>query len=54
MIELFTANTPNGKKITIMLEEINFEYKITKVNINKREQFYPKFRSISPFKTKAL
>ena len=49
MIELFTANTPNGKKITIMLEEINFEYKITKVNINKGEQFDPKFRSISPF-----
>ena len=49
MIEVLTANTPNGKKITIMLEEINFEYKITKVNINKGEQFDPKFRSISPF-----
>ena len=34
MIELLTANTPNGKKISIMLEEINFEYKVTKVNIN--------------------
>ena len=32
MIELLTANTPNGKKISIMLEEINHEYKITKVN----------------------
>ena len=49
MIEVLTANTPNGKKITIMLEEINFEYKITKVNINKGEQFDPKFRAISPF-----
>ena len=35
MIELLTANTPNGKKISIMLEEINFEYKVTKININK-------------------
>ena len=49
MIELLTANTPNGKKISIMLEEINFKYKVTKVNILKGEQFEPKFRSISPF-----
>ena len=49
MIELLTANTPNGKKISIMLEEIKFDYKITKVYINKGEQFEPKFRSLSPF-----
>jgi len=49
VIELLTANTPNGKKITIMLEEIKFEYKVTKVNIQKEEQFDPKFRAISPF-----
>ena len=49
MIELFTANTPNGKKISIMLEEVHFDYKVTKVNINKGEQFDPKFRSKSPF-----
>ena len=49
MIELLTANTPNGKKISIMLEEIKFEYKVTKVNIQKEEQFDPKFRAISPF-----
>ena len=35
MIELLTANTPNGKKISIMLEEINFDYKVTKININQ-------------------
>ena len=35
MIELLTANTPNGKKISIMLEEIGFVYKLTKININK-------------------
>jgi len=49
MIELLTANTPNGKKISIMLEEINFEYKITKININKEEQFKPDFKKLSPF-----
>ncbi len=50
MIELLTANTPNGKKISIMLEEINYEYKLTKVNINKDEQFKPEFEKISPFR----
>ena len=50
MIEVLTANTPNGKKITIMLEEIGFEYKITKVNINKDEQFNPEFVKLSPFR----
>ena len=49
MIEVLTANTPNGKKITIMLEEIGFKYKIKKININKDEQFNPEFRAISPF-----
>ncbi len=49
MIELLTADTPNGKKISIMLEEINFEYKITKININKEEQFKPDFKKLSPF-----
>ena len=49
MIELLTADTPNGKKISIMLEEINYEYKVTKVNIYKDEQFKPEFRKISPF-----
>ena len=49
MIELLTANTPNGKKISIMLEEICFKYKITKININNDEQFTPEFKKISPF-----
>ena len=49
MIEVLTANTPNGKKITIMLEEIQFDYKITKININKDEQFSKEFKKISPF-----
>ena len=49
MIELFTADTPNGKKISIMLEEIKFNYKTTKINIFKDEQFTPEFKKISPF-----
>jgi len=55
MIELFYAPTPNGKKISIMLEEIGFEYKITQIKLNpeggfsKGEQFKPEFRKISPF-----
>ena len=49
MIELFSANTPNGKKISIMLEEIGYEYKVTKVDINSGEQFKKEFKKISPF-----
>ena len=49
MIELFSADTPNGKKISIMLEEIGFEYKVTAVNFSKNEQLNPEFKKISPF-----
>ena len=47
MIELLTADTPNGKKISIMLEEIDFKYKVTKINLYKDEQFKPEFRKFS-------
>ena len=49
MIELFSANTPNGWKIGIMLEEIGYDFKVTKVDINKDEQFKPEFIKLSPF-----
>ena len=49
MIELFTADTPNGKKISIMLEEIGYEYKLTKVDLGNNDQFKPEFIKISPF-----
>ena len=49
MIELFSANTPNGKKISIMLEEIGYKYKVTKIDINNKEQFKEDFKKISPF-----
>ena len=49
MIELFSANTPNGWKISIMLEEIGYEYKVTKIDLGKDEQFNPEFLKKSPF-----
>jgi|TARA_B110000881_G_C18420525_1_gene435687 GST-like protein len=49
VIELFTANTPNGKKISIMLEEIKYDYKVTSIDITKDEQFNSTFKKISPF-----
>ena len=49
MIELFSANTPNGKKISIMLEEIGYDYKVTGVDINNGDQFKKDFKKISPF-----
>ena len=39
MIELLTADTPNGKKVSIMLEEIGFKYKVKKININPGGNF---------------
>jgi GST-like protein len=49
VIELFSANTPNGKKISIMLEEIGYKYNVTKIDIDKGEQFDEDFKKISPF-----
>ncbi len=49
MIELLSANTPNGKKISIMLEEIGYDYKVTSIDINNGEQFKKDFKEISPF-----
>ena len=49
MIELYSANTPNGKKISIMLEEIGYEYKVVNIDLNKGDQFKPEFKKISPF-----
>ena len=49
MIELFSANTPNGKKSSIMLEEIGYEYKVTKVDLGNDDQFKAEFIKISPF-----
>ena len=48
VIELFYSNTPNGRKISIMLEEIKFDYKITEIDLSKGDQFSSDFRKISP------
>ena len=48
MIKLYSANTPNGKKISIMLEEIGYEYKVINIDLNKGDQFKPEFKKISP------
>tara|TARA_Y100000996_G_scaffold349222_1_gene287945 strand:+ start:83 stop:706 length:624 start_codon:yes stop_codon:yes gene_type:complete len=49
VIELFAADTPNGKKISIMLEELRSPYKVTAVDLNNGEQFKEEFIKISPF-----
>ena len=48
MIDLYSANTPNGKKISIMLEEIGYEYKVVNIDLNKGDQYKPEFKKISP------
>ena len=48
MIDLYSANTPNGKKISIMLEEIGYEYKVINIDLNKGDQFKPEFKKLSP------
>ena len=48
MIELHYAPTPNGWKITIMLEEIGLAYKIIPINLGAGDQFKPEFLAISP------
>ena len=47
-IELYYWPTPNGWKITIMLEECGLPYVVKLVNIGKGDQFDPKFLAISP------
>ncbi len=48
MIDLYTWNTPNGRKISVALEEMGLPYKVHTVNISKNEQFEPAFLAISP------
>jgi GST-like protein len=47
-IELWTWNTPNGRKISVALEEMGLPYTVRKVDITKGEQFQPEFLKISP------
>ena len=47
-IELYTWSTPNGRKISIMLEEVGLPYSVHPINITKDEQYAPAFLKISP------
>jgi GST-like protein len=48
MIDLYTWSTPNGRKVSIMLEEVALPYTVHPINISKDEQFKPEFLAISP------
>ena len=48
MIELYTWGTPNGRKVSIMLEEVGLPYTVKPINIGKNEQFDPAFLKIAP------
>jgi GSH-dependent disulfide-bond oxidoreductase len=49
VIELFSSDTPNGKKINILLEELGCDFKLTVMDLSKDDQFKPEFKKISPF-----
>jgi GST-like protein len=48
MIELYTWGTPNGRKVSIMLEECGLPYRVHTIDIGKGEQFTPEFIAINP------
>jgi GST-like protein len=48
VIDLYTWSTPNGRKISIVLEELGLPYTVHPVDINNKEQFKPAFLAISP------
>ena len=48
MIDLYTWPTPNGRKVSIMLEECGLDYNTHAIDISKDEQFAPEFLKIAP------
>ena len=44
MIDLYTWSTPNGRKVSIMLEELGLPYNVHAINIGKDDQFTPRVR----------
>src|ERR1700730_8560045 len=48
MIDLYTWATPNGRKISIMLEEVALPYEVIKVDITNGDQFSPEFLAVNP------
>ena len=48
MIDLYSSSTPNGRKVSIMLEELGIKYNPILISLDKKEQFSPEFSKISP------
>jgi GST-like protein len=48
MIDLYTWTTPNGRKVSILLEELGLAYDVHPINIGKDDQFTPEFVAINP------
>jgi GST-like protein len=48
MIQLYTWGTPNGKKASIMLEEVGIPYEVHPINIGQNDQFKPEYLAINP------
>ncbi|NJK49295.1 glutathione S-transferase [Candidatus Gracilibacteria bacterium] len=48
MIDLYTLTTPNGRKVSIALEEMGLPYNVHKIDITKGEQFTPEYIAINP------
>ncbi|MEH1945306.1 MAG: glutathione binding-like protein [Nostoc sp.] len=48
MIDLYTFTTPNGRKASVMLEEIELPYNVHKIDITQQQQFTPEYIAINP------
>ena len=48
MIQLYTWGTPNGKKVSIMLEEVGIPYEVHTISLQKGDQFTPEYLAINP------
>jgi GSH-dependent disulfide-bond oxidoreductase len=48
MIQLYTWGTPNGKKVSVMLEEVGFLYEVHPISLQKGDQFTPEYLAINP------
>ena len=48
MIDLYTWATPNGRKISVMLEEVGLSYEVHPVNLSQGDQFKPEFLALNP------
>jgi GST-like protein len=48
MIQLYSWKTPNGRKVSVMLEEIGLPYEVHVVDLGKRQQFTPEYLAINP------